>query len=104
MLQVGGFMPSLLSLVQQTEGLLNFFGLLINVCLPLMKNVLKPLPKSVLVPLGLTAIVSAADAAIFGSETTLTISDEEMNDIMKIVKSLEDSDFLVKGVSKTIKK
>ena len=35
--------------------------------------------------------------------TTLTISNEEINDIMKIVKSLEESVLLIKGVSKTIK-
>ena len=35
--------------------------------------------------------------------TTLIISNEEMTDIMKIVKSLEESDSLIKGVSKTIK-
>ena len=41
---------------------------------------------------------------MFGSGfTTLIISNEEMNDIMKIVKSLEESGFLIKGVSKTIK-
>ena len=34
--------------------------------------------------------------------TTLTISNEEINDIMKIVKSLEESVLLIKGVSKTI--
>ena len=34
---------------------------------------------------------------------TLIISNEEMNDIMKIVKSLEDSGLLIKGVSETIK-
>ena len=34
---------------------------------------------------------------------TLTISNEEMNDIMKIVKSLEESSLLIKGVTKTIK-
>ena len=62
--------------------------------LPLIKNVLKPLAKSVLIPLGLTAAASATDPAIhknmFGSGvTTLIISNEEMNDIMNIVKSLE---------------
>ena len=56
-----------------------------------MKNVLKPLAECVLIPLGLTA--SATDAAIqkkiFGSGmTTLIISNEEMDDIMKIFKSL----------------
>ena len=59
-------------------------------------------------PLGLTAAPSATDAAIhrkmFGSGmTTLTISNEEMNDIMKIVKSLEESGLLIKGVSETTK-
>ena len=65
-----------------------------------MKNL--PLAKSVLIPLGLTAGVSLTDAAIqkkiFGSGmTTLIISNEEMNDVMKIVKSLEDSGLFVKG-------
>ena len=73
---------------------------------PLRKNVLKPLDKSVLMPLGLTAAASATDAAIhkkmFGtSTTTLIISNTEMN-IMKIVKSLEESALLIKGVSETI--
>ena len=58
------------------------------------KNVLKPLAKSVLIPLRLTAAASATDAAIhqkmFGSgTTTLIILNEELNDIMKIVKSLD---------------
>ena len=69
---------------------------------------MKPLPESILIPLGLTVVVSATDAAIhkkiFGSGfTTLIISNEEMEDILKIVKSLEDSGLLIKGVSKTIK-
>ena len=34
--------------------------------------------------------------------TTLIISNEERNDIMKIVKSLEESSLLTKSVSKTI--
>ena len=34
--------------------------------------------------------------------TTLIISNEEMNDIMKIVQALEDSNILLKGVTKTI--
>ena len=36
--------------------------------------------------------------------TTLIISNEEMNDIMKIIETLEDSDILLKGFTKTIKK
>ena len=37
------------------------------------------------------------------SRTTWIISNEEMNDIVKIVKSLEKSSLLIKGVSETIK-
>ena len=41
---------------------------------------------------------------MFGSGFTISISsNEEMNDIMKIVKSLEESELLIKGVSETIK-
>ena len=36
-------------------------------------------------------------------KTTLIILNEEMNDIMKIVQALEDSNILLKGVTKTIK-
>ena len=35
--------------------------------------------------------------------TTLIISNEEMNDIIKVVKSLEESGLLIKGVIETIK-
>ena len=74
----------------------------------LIGNVFKPLAKSDLISLGLTTAASVTDAAIhkkmFGSGfTTLIISNEEMNDIVTIVKSLEDSSLLVKGVSETIK-
>ena len=66
---------------------------------------LKPQAKSVLISLELTAPASATDVAIhnklFGSgNTTLIISNEEMSDIMKIIRSLEGSDLLIKGVSK----
>ena len=61
-----------------------------------------------LVPLGLTAAASATDAAIqkniSGSETTaLIISNEGMEDIMKIIKSHKESGLLIKGVTETIK-
>ena len=84
-------------------------GPLLKTGLPLMKSVIKPLAKSVLIPLGLTAAASAADGGIhkkiLGSDhndTTLIISNDEMDDILKIVKSLEDSGVLLKGVSETI--
>ena len=58
----------------------------------LMKNLQKPLAKIVWMISGLTAVASATAAAqnkIFGSgTTTLIISNEEMNVIMKIIKSL----------------
>ena len=68
----------------------------------------KPLAKSVLIPLGLTAAASATDAAIHkkmfrSGFTTLIISNEEMNEIMKVINSLEESGLLIKGVSETIK-
>ena len=64
--------------------------------------------KGILIPLGLTSAAPATDAAIHkkifeSGNTTLTISNEEMNDIMKIIKSLEGSDLLAKNASKTIK-
>ena len=70
------------------------FGPLLKTGLPLIKNVIKPLAKSVLIPLGLTAAASAADAGIhkkiLGSgNTTLIISNEEMNDVIKIAQALE---------------
>ena len=83
--------------IEQSEGFLGrLLGPLLKTGLPLMKNVLKPLAKNVLIPLGLTAAASATNAAIhkkmFGSGvTTLTVSNEEINDIMKIVKSHEES-------------
>ena len=84
-------------------------GPLLRTGLPLMKSVIKPLAKSVLIPLGLTAAASAVDGRIHKkilgpghSNITLIIADDEMDDILKIVKSLEDSGVLLKGVSATI--
>ena len=97
MIQSGGFLGRLL-------------GPLLKTGLPLMKSVIKPLAKSVLIPLGLTAAASAADAGIHkkilgsghNNNTTLIISNDEIDDILKIIKSLEDSGVLLKGVSDTI--
>ena len=98
MVQSGGFLGRLL-------------GPLLKTGLPLIKNVIKPLAKSVLILLGLTAAASASDAGlnkkILGSDRqnniiTLIISNYEMKGIIEIVKSLEDSGLLLKGVSKAI--
>ena len=74
-----------------------------------MKNANKPLAKSVLIPLGLTPAASAVDVGIkkqkkiLGSvNTTLLVSNDELEDIIKVVESLEDSSLLLKGVIETI--
>ena len=104
-------------MIQSGEFLGRLLGPLLKTGLPLIKNVIKPLAKSVLIPLGLTTAASAADPGIhkkvLGSghhssdsashnNTILIISNDEMKDIIRIVKSLEDSGLLFKGVSETI--
>ena len=73
---------------------------------PLMKVAI-PLAKNVLAPLGLTAAMSPNDGSIqkkiHGSGVKLNIKQEDMKDIMKIIKALKNSGVLLKGVSKTIK-
>ena len=89
LIQSGGFLGKLLS----------------KLAGPLMK-VAMPLAKNVLAPLGLTAAMSAIDGSIqkklHGSGVKLIIEEEDMQDIIKIIKELENSDILLKGVSKTI--
>ena len=91
MIQSGGFLGRLL-------------GPLLKTGLLLIKNVIKPLAKSVLIPLGLIAAAAAADAGIHKkisgsghhtSSTTLIISNDEIEDIIKIGKSLEESGLLL---------
>ena len=90
----------------QSGGFLGrFLGPLLKAGLPLKKIILKPLVKNALILLGLTA-TATTDIAIqknsFGSSMTiLLISNEELNDIMKIFKSLEESGLLIKVVSQT---
>ena len=91
MIQSGGFLGSLLS---------KLAGPLMKVAVPLMKNILASL--------GITVAASAVYAGInpppppppkkkkHGSgTTTLTFSNEEMNDIIKIIQDLEDSNILI---------
>ena len=88
-IQSGGFLGKLLS---------KLAGPLMKVALPLAKNVLAPL--------GLTAAMPAIDGSIqkkiHSSGVKLIIEQEDKKDIMKIIKALEKSGILLKGVSKTI--
>ena len=64
--------------------------------------------KNILAPLGLSAEMSGTDADIqkkmYGSGAkTVKFSNKDLNDMTKIVKALEDSDVLMKGVTKTLK-
>ena len=85
LIQSGGFLGKLLS----------------KLAVPLMKA------KNVLAPLGLTAAISAIDGGIqkkiHDSGVKLIIEQEDMKDIMEIIKALENSGILLKGVSKTIR-
>ena len=90
---------------------------LLKIGLSMIKGVINPLAKSALIPLGLTAAASAAVAGIhkkvLGSvrrhssssashNTTLIISNKDIRDLIKIVKSLEDSQLLLKGVTESV--
>ena len=95
----------LLKTICQSGGFLG--SLLIKLVGPLMKVAI-PLAKNVLAPSAITVAASAIDTGIqkkiHGSGTTmLIISNEEIDNRMKIVQSLEDSDILLKGVTKAIK-
>ena len=100
MIQSGGFLGRLL-------------GPLLKTGLPLIKNVIKQLAKRVSISLGLTAAASAADVGIqkrilgsgngsYSHNTVLIISKDEIEDVTKIVKSLEDCGLLLKGITETV--
>ena len=98
-----------------------FLGSLLKTGLTLMKNLLNISAKNVLIPLPLTAATSKEDEGIHkkngvethlgtlalrpsnaAQRTTLIISNEEMEDVIEKDKSLEESLFLMKGISETI--
>ena len=87
----------------QKGGFLKFLMPLLKSGLPLLKSVVKPMGM-----LGLTAAASTTDAAInkkiLGSRnhTTLIISNDDMQDLLKIVKSLEDSGILLDEITETV--
>ena len=85
-----------------------FLGSLISKLAGSLMKVAVRLAKNILAPFGITDAASAIDAGIqkkiHGSGTTaLIIPNEEMNDLIKIVQALEDSNILLKGVTKTFK-
>ena len=94
-------------MVQSGGFLIQLLGPLLKTGLPLMKSVITPLAKSVLIPLGLKA-ASAADAGMHkkilgsGNNTTPIISNKDIDDLIKIVKSLEDSGLLLKGITESV--
>ena len=72
--------------VQSIVLLGKLWGPLLKTALPLIENALKSLAKNV-----------------FSGFTKLRVPNEEINDIMKIVKTLIGSGLLIKGVNETIK-
>ena len=88
----------------QIGGFLRFLALLLKSGLLLLKSVVKLLGM-----LGLTAAASATDAAInkkihgSANHTGLIIYNDDMQDLLKIVKSLEDSCILLDGITETVK-
>ena len=83
---------------------LRFLAPLLKSGLPFLKSIIKPLGV-----VGLTAAASATDAAInkkvlgSGNHTTLIISIDDMQDLLKIIKSLEDSGILLDRITETEK-
>ena len=86
-------------------------GALGSILARFLPKLIKPaisLGKNILAPLGLSAAMSATDAAIqkkvhgYGTKT-VKFSNKDLDDMTKIVKALEDSDVLMKGVTYTLK-
>ena len=95
--------------IGQPRGLLGkLLGPILKTSLSLIKKIVKALAESALIPLGLIVAAPATDVAIqnkcfVSSMTSIIISNKEMNDIMKVVKSLEESGLLIKGARETVK-
>ena len=104
-------------MIQSAGFLGKLLGPLLKTGLLLIENVIKPLGKSILIPLGLVAAASASDkeyikkklgsrfnhpSSSASHNTTSIISNDEIGDIIKIIKCLEDSGLLLKGVTETV--
>ena len=88
----------------QNDEFLRFLAPLLKSGLPLLKSVMKPLGI-----LGLTAAASETDAAIHKNvlitrnHATLIISNDDLNDLLKVIESLENSGILLDGITETVK-
>ena len=91
-----------------------FLGALLDKFVSPLIKVPIPLDKHVLAPLGTMALASEIESAIqrqirgwgvlkAGKGVTLVISNEDMVDITRITKSLENSAALIDGVSEIVK-
>ena len=95
----------------QINKLIEEGGALGSILARFLPKLIKPaisLGKTILAPLRLSAAMSPTDAAIqkkmYGSGTkTVKYPNKDLDDMTKIVKALEDSDVLMKGVTKTLK-
>ena len=82
----------------QKGGFLRFLAPLLKPGLPLLKSVIKPLGM-----LGLT--YAAINEKILGSgnHTTLIISNDHLNNLLEVIKSLEKIGILLDGITETVK-
>ena len=95
----------------QINKLIKEGGALGSILARFLPKLIKPalsLGKNIFAPLGLSAAMTATDAAVqkkmYGSRTkTVEFPNKDLDDMTKIVKALEDSDILMKGVTKTLK-
>ena len=85
-------------------GFLRFLAPLLKSESPLLKSVIKLLGM-----LGLTAAASVADVAVHKkvlgtrNHTTLIISSDDLNDLLKVINTLENSGVLLDGITETVK-
>ena len=89
-----------LSKIIQSGGFLGrLLGPLLKAGLPLIKNVIKQLAKT-----AASAAVAGIHKEVLGSgnNITLIMSNDEIEHIIKIVKSLADSGLLLEGVTQTV--
>ena len=95
----------------QINKLIKLGGALGSILVKFLPKLIKPahsLGKNILAPLGLSAAMSATDAGInknvhgYGTKT-IKFSNKDLDDMTKIVKALEDSDVLMKGITKKLK-